>query len=75
MPASERFRTLPFEAHTRTIVYESVTGWEAFEPTLTRAEEMDPDTIWRCATDVPEEWYEGDRDGLHRLVEVLHHLF
>ena len=22
---------------------------------------------------IPEEWYEGDRDGLHRLVEVLHH--
>jgi hypothetical protein len=53
-------------------VYESVRGWEAFEPALTRAEEMDSDTIWRCAVDIPEEWYEGDRDGLHRLVEVLY---
>src|SRR3984957_4782377 len=43
-------------------VYESVTGWEVFEPVLTRAEEMDADTIWRCAAEVPEEWYEGDRD-------------
>jgi len=34
---------------------------------------MDADTIWRCAVEIPEEWYEGDRDGLHRLVEVLHH--
>ena len=48
-------------------------GWEAFEPALTRAEEMDADTIWRCAAEIPEEWYEGDRDGLDRLVEALHH--
>jgi hypothetical protein len=34
---------------------------------------MDLDTIWRCAAAIPEEWYEGDRDGLHRLVEALHH--
>lgn len=52
-------------------VYEGVTGWEAFEPALIRAEEMDSDAIWRCALDIPEEWYEGDRDGLHRLVEEL----
>ena len=36
-------------------------GWEAFEPALSRAEEMDAHTIWRCAADIPEEWYEGDR--------------
>ena len=45
----------------------------AFEPALTRAEEMDADTIWRCAAEIPEEWYEGDRDGLNRLVEALQH--
>jgi hypothetical protein len=32
---------------------------------------MDADTIWRCAVDVPDEWYEGDREGLERLVEKL----
>jgi hypothetical protein len=53
-------------------VYESVTGWEAFEPALTRAEEMDADTVWRCAVDIPEEWYEGDRAGLHQLAEALY---
>jgi hypothetical protein len=47
-------------------------GWEAFEPALSLAEEMDFETIWRSATDIPEEWYEGDRDGLHRLVEALY---
>ncbi len=52
-------------------VYEGVTGWEAFEPALSRAEEMDADAVWRCAAEIPEEWYEGDRVGLERLVETL----
>ena len=68
------FPDCPFRGvYANNCVYEGVTGWEAFEPALTRAEEMDADTIWRCAVEIPEEWYEGDRDGLHRLVEVLHH--
>jgi hypothetical protein len=53
-------------------VYERVRGWDAFEPALSRAENMDSDTIWRCAADIPEQWYEGDRDGLNRLVEALY---
>ena len=53
-------------------VYEGVTGWEAFEPALSRAEEMDLDAIWRCAAEIPDEWYEGDRNGLNRLVEALY---
>ena len=60
-------------AYANNCVYEGVRGWEAFEPALTRAEEMDADTIWRCAAEIPEEWYEGDRDGLNRLVEALNH--
>jgi hypothetical protein len=59
--------------YANNCVYESVTGWEAFEPALTSAEELDADTIWRCAAEIPEEWYDGDRDGLNRLVEALHH--
>lgn len=57
--------------HANNCVYQGVTSWDAFEPALTIAEEMESDTIWRCAADIPEEWYEGDRDGLNRLVEVL----
>ena len=38
-------------------VYQGVTGWEAFEPVLTKGEEMDSEAIWRCAADIPEEWY------------------
>ena len=59
--------------YANNCVYEGVMGWEAFEPALSRADEMDAHTIWRCAADIPEEWYEGDRDGLNRLVDALHH--
>jgi len=60
-------------AYANNCVYEGVMGWGAFEPALSRAEEMDAHIIWGCAAEIPEEWYEGDRDGLNRLVEVLHH--
>ena len=74
MPASGRFPDSPLRGvYANNCVYEGVMGWEAFEPALSRAEEMDAHTIWRCAADIPEEWYEGDRDGLDRLVEALHH--
>jgi hypothetical protein len=59
-------------SETSPHVYERVTGWHTFEPSLTRAEQMDADTIWRCAAAIPAEWYEGDRDGLHRLVDELY---
>ncbi|MGD0466761.1 MAG: HipA family kinase [Terriglobales bacterium] len=58
--------------YANNCVYDGVTGWDAFEPALARAEEMDSDTIWRCAAEIPAEWYEGDRNGLNRLVEALH---
>lgn len=60
-------------AYANNCVYEGVMGWEAFEPALSRAEEMDAHAIWRCAADIPEEWYEGERVGLERLVETLCH--
>jgi hypothetical protein len=58
--------------YTRNTVYENVRDWTAFEPALTRAEEMSIDQIWTIAREIPEEWYEHDSDGLNRLVEQLH---
>jgi hypothetical protein len=49
--------------YANNCVYERVVGWEAFEPALSRAEEMDAHAIWRCAVEIPEEWFEGDRDA------------
>lgn len=59
-------------AYANNCVYEGVTGWDAFEPALSRAEQMDAHAIWQCAADIPEEWYEGDRVGLERVVETLY---
>jgi len=58
--------------YANNCVYETVTGWEAFEPALSRAEQMDVSEIWRLAADIPQEWYEFDSDGLYRLIEKLY---
>jgi len=58
--------------YARNCVYKDVTGWDTFEPALTRAEQMDLDQIWQIAATIPPEWYELDRDGLNRLVETLY---
>jgi hypothetical protein len=53
-------------------VYNIVTGWDAFEPALSRAEEMSLDEIWCVARQIPEEWYEHDLEGLSRITEALY---
>ncbi len=56
----------------RNCVYEHVTGWDAFEPALTKAEEADPLDIWRCADPIPPEWHGHNASALEQLVETLH---
>jgi len=58
--------------YAKNCVYRHVTGWDDFEPALSRAEGMDVDSIWRIAAAIPTEWYEFDRAGLDRLVETLY---
>src|SRR5271167_3057527 len=58
--------------YANNCVYQDVRGWDAFEPALSRAERMDANQIWQLAADIPEEWYEWDKDGLHRLVETIY---
>jgi hypothetical protein len=53
------------------LVYESVTGWESFEPWLGRVEAMDAATVWGAAEAIPPEWYGGDTAEMERLVEAL----
>jgi hypothetical protein len=57
--------------YARNCVYKDVTGWESFEPALTRAEEADNLDVWRCAECIPPEWYGYDHDGLERMVEAI----
>ena len=56
--------------YLRNDVYAGVTGWESFEPWLSRIENMEVDAIGACAGVVPQEWY-GDWDDMQRLVETL----
>jgi hypothetical protein len=56
----------------RNYVYCQVTGWEAFEPVLSRAERMTWFDLWHCADGIPRAWYENDMQGLRRLVETLY---
>lgn len=56
--------------YARNFVYAGVTGWESFEPWLSRIEQMEPEVIWACAEAVPPEWY-GDWDDMVALVTRL----
>lgn len=51
-------------------VYEKVTGWESFEPWLSRVEEFSLEHLADIAERVPPEWY-GDPAELERLMEQL----
>ena len=55
----------------RNEVYKSVTGWESFEPWLTRMETMAEETVWNAANEVPPEWYGGDLGDMEALAEKL----
>ncbi len=55
--------------YARNDVYRGVTGWESFEPWLGNIERMDEAAMWRCAEEIPPEWY-GESSEMERLVET-----
>jgi hypothetical protein len=57
--------------YARNEVYESVRGWESFEPWLSRVEKMEEDVVWSLAGEIPPEWYGGEWDDLEKLARVL----
>jgi hypothetical protein len=52
-------------------VYRGVTGWEGFEPWLSRIESLAPESVWAIGEIVPPEWYGGDLSALEALLERL----
>lgn len=67
-----RFLDAPLRGvYMRNLVYREVTGWESFEPWLSRIESMAPEAVWAIAETVPPEWYKGDASLLETLVEKL----
>ncbi len=67
-----RFEDVPLRGvYYRNDVYREITGWESFEPWLTRLETMPAETVWAAANEVPPEWYGGDLFEMEALVEKL----
>lgn len=60
--------------YARNSVYQQVTGWDSFEPVLSRAEQMDTAELWQLTEGLPEEWWSryGSASDLARLIETLH---
>jgi hypothetical protein len=67
-----RFEDSPLRGvYYRNDVYREITGWESFEPWLTRMETMPAETVYAAAGEVPPEWYGGDLGEMEALVEKL----
>ena len=67
-----RFVDVPLRGvYYRNDVYREISGWESFEPWLSRIETMPADTVWAAAQDIPPEWYGGDQADLEALVDRL----
>jgi len=70
--AEWRFVDAPLRGvYVRNTVYRQVSGWADFEPWLSRIEALEAQRVWEIAETIPPEWYEGDVDGLEKLVERL----
>ncbi len=57
--------------YPRNLVYASVTGWDSFEPWLSRVEAFRAETLGAILEEVPPEWYGGDLFGLEKLLEAM----
>jgi len=67
-----RFEDAPLRGvYYRNEVYRGVTGWDSFEPWLSRIEALPADAAWTAANEVPPEWYGGDISEMEALVEKL----
>jgi hypothetical protein len=67
-----RFVDAPLRGvYARNLVYREVTGWESFEPWLSRVERFEAQRAWEAAETIPPEWYDGDAAVLEQLVEKL----
>ena len=67
-----KFEDIPLRGvYYRNDVYREITGWESFEPWLSRIEAMPAETVWAAANEVPPEWYGGDLTEMEALVEKL----
>jgi hypothetical protein len=67
-----RFEDAPLRGvYYRNAVYREITGWDSFEPWLTRLETLAAAVVWDAANEVPPQWYDGNQNEMEALVEKL----
>jgi hypothetical protein len=57
--------------YARNYVYKDVSGWESFEPWLSRIEKLDPKIVREIAGSIPPEWAGHDWQALEKLTEEI----
>jgi len=55
----------------RNDVYAGITGWESFEPWLSRIENFPESSLWQLLEQIPPEWYHSAVHELERLLIKL----
>ena len=55
----------------RNDVYAGVTGWDSFEPWLSRIEEFPEHLLWSMVDQIPPEWYRFAVEELDRLLSQV----
>jgi hypothetical protein len=55
----------------RNDVYAGITGWDSFEPWLSRIESFPESSLWPLVDQIPPEWYDSSVDELERLLTQL----
>lgn len=56
---------------SRDEVYSGVTGWNSFEPWLSKLETLSSAAIWSAVENTPPMWYQNDWVSLQQLAEQL----
>ena len=51
----------------RNDVYRWITGWESFEPWLSRVETFPESLLWSLAEEIPPEWHSDDVESLRMV--------
>jgi len=59
-------------AYLQNEAYDSVVGWESFEPWITRIEEFSEQALIRYSSEIPPEWYDEDLALVHDLIARLY---
>jgi hypothetical protein len=68
-----RFPDLPHHGiYEHRYIYRNVSGWQWFEPTLSRITKLSRFDLWKFATEIPPEWYGHHTESLSRLIERLY---